>query len=41
MVLLNAAAGFPVAGLASDLKQGWSLAVEQLELDSGRALGEA
>ena len=38
MVLLNAAAGFLVAGLAFDLRQGWSLAVEQL--DSGRALGK-
>jgi anthranilate phosphoribosyltransferase len=36
MVLVNAAAGFVVAGLARDLKDGIELAREQL--DNGRAL---
>jgi len=38
LVLLNAAAGLVVAGLAADLPEGLALAREQL--DSGRALGK-
>ena len=36
MVVVNAAAGFVVAGLARDLKDGIELA--RVQLDSGRAL---